>query len=158
MKKSKIRLQRINLNLKLTMLFVGFFFCVIIIKLCYVVLSSNVDGINLTEFANNRNTTKETLYASRGIIYDVDGKPLAKNANSYKIIAILSASRTTDMSNPQHVVDKENTAVSICNVVASDEYKEDCKKDLLGYFDQNLYQVELGTWGRIREDERQAIL
>ena len=158
MKKSKIRLQRINLNLKLTMLFVGFFFCVIIIKLCYVVLSSNVDGINLTEFANNRNTTKETLYASRGIIYDVDGKPLAKNANSYKIIAILSASRTTDMSNPQHVVDKENTAVSICNVVASDEYKEDCKKDLLGYFDQNLYQVELGTWGRISEDERQAIL
>ena len=103
------------------MLVVGLFFCVIVAKLCYVVLSNNVDGINLTEFASNRNTTKETLYASRGIIYDVDGKPLAKNANSYKIIAILSPSRTTDMENPQHVVDKEGTAAKLCEVLASSE-------------------------------------
>lgn len=158
-KKSKYRLPRINLNLKLTMLVVGFFFVVIITKLCYVVLSETVDGVNLTEFASKRNTTKEILYASRGIIYDVDGKPLAKNANSYKIIAILSASRTTDMSNPQHVVDKEMTATSICEVVASsEENKTKCISDLTGYFSQNLYQVELGTWGKISEDERQALL
>ena len=156
--KKNSRLRRIKLNSKLTMTIVGFFFCVIIIKLCYVVLSSNVDGIDLTQFANSRNTAKETLYADRGVIYDVNGKPLAKNANSYKIVAILSPSRTTDMSNPQHVVDKEHTAEAMCGVLASAEKKEQCKSDLIGYFSQDLYQVELGNWGRISEDERQALL
>ena len=100
MKKGGKYKRKSNLNVKVTILIVGLFFLVIILKLSYVVLSPKVDGINLTEFASNRNTTKETLYASRGIIYDVDGKPLAKNTNSYKIIAILSPSRTTDMENP----------------------------------------------------------
>ena len=76
------RILKIHLNVKLTMLIVGLFFIAIIAKLSYVVISSNVDGINLTEFANSRNTEKETIYAERGTIYDVDGNPLAKNANS----------------------------------------------------------------------------
>ena len=159
MKKGGKYKRKSNLNVKVTILIVGLFFLVIILKLSYVVLSPKVDGINLTEFASNRNTTKETLYASRGIIYDVDGKPLAKNTNSYKIIAILSPSRTTDMENPMHVVDKEQTATKICNVVAStDENKTKCQSDLRSYFSQNLYQVELGIWGKISEDERQALL
>lgn len=159
MKKTSRRNLKIHLNLKLTMLIVGLFFCVIIAKLCYVVLSDNVDGIDLTEFANNRNTTKETLYADRGVIYDINGKPLAKNANSYKIIAILSPTRTTDPDNPEHVVDKEMTATKLCEVLASsEESKASCIETLKGYFSQDLYQVELGNWGRITEDERQAIL
>ena len=156
--KKNSRVRRIKLNSKLTMTIVGFFFCVIVIKLCYVVLSPNVDGIDLTQFADSRNTAKETLYADRGVIYDVNGKPLAKNANSYKIVAILSPSRTTDMSNPEHVVDKEHTAEAMCTVLATEETMEQCKSDLIGYFSQDLYQAELGNWGRISEDERQALL
>lgn len=152
MKQPKNRLPKIRMNLKLTMLIVGFFFIVILIKLSYVVLSSNVDGINLTEFANNRNTAKETLYASRGIIYDADGKPLAKNANSYKIIAFLSKSRT------DYVEDKEMTAEKMCEVLAkTEERKAKCKTDLIGYFSQDLYQAELGSWGRVGEEEKMAI-
>jgi len=160
MKKSRWSLQKkIRLNLKLTMLVVGFFFSVILIKLSYVVLSSDVDGINLTEFASSRNTQKETLYASRGIIYDKDGKPLAKNANSYKVIAILSESRTTNPKNPQHVVDKDTTATSLCNILAkAEESKTKCIEALKKYMNQDLYQVELGSWGYVTEDERQAIL
>lgn len=156
--KKNSRVRRIKLNSKLTMTIVGFFFCVIVIKLCYVVLSPNVDGIDLTQFADSRNTAKETLYADRGVIYDVNGKPLAKNANSYKIVAILSPSRTTDMSNPEHVVNKEHTAEAMCTVLATEETMEQCKSDLIGYFSQDLYQAELGNWGRISEDERQALL
>ena len=74
MKKMNPKNRKIKLNVKLTMLVVGFFFFLIIIKLCYVVLSPSVDGIDLASFASNRNTTHETLYASRGIIYDKDGK------------------------------------------------------------------------------------
>ena len=158
MKKMNPKNRKIKLNVKLTMLVVGFFFCLIIIKLCYVVLSPSVDGIDLASFASNRNTTHETLYASRGIIYDKDGKPLAKNANSYKVVAILSPSRTTDMTSPKHVVDKDKTATSLCGVLASEENKTKCIEDITKYLSQNLYQVELGNWGKISEDERQAIL
>lgn len=156
--KKRRKIQKINLNLKLTMLVVGLFFCVIVVRLSYIVLSSNVDGINLTEFANNRNTTKQPLYASRGIIYDHDGKPLAKNANSYKVIAYLSPSRTSDMSKPNHVVDKELTATRLCTVLANDEKTNpSCVESLKKYFSQNLYQVELGAWGKVSEDEKRAI-
>lgn len=158
-KAKKFPQKKIHLNMKLSMWIVGFFFLIIIIKLSYVVLSEKVDGINLTEFANNRNTTKEILYAQRGIIYDRDGKPLAKNANSYKVFAILSPSRTTNPNKPMHVVEKESTAIALCDILASkDEAKERCKNDLIRYFNQDLYQVELGIWGRVSEDEKMAIM
>lgn len=148
----------IRFHLKRTMIFVGLFFLAIIIKLCYVVISESVDGINLTEFANNRNTVKETIYAERGSIYDKDGNPLAKNANSYKIIAFLSPSRTTDMNHPNHVVEKDKTAESLCNILASDENKKkSCNEDIKGYLNQDLYQAELGSWGKISEEEKRAI-
>ncbi len=157
MKKER-RVVRIYLNLKLMMLFIGLFFCLIVIRLCYICLSPKIDGINLTEFANNRNTTKQTLYAERGTIYDRDGNPLAKNANSYKIIAFLSPSRTTDMKEPHHVIDKENTAASLCNVLAdNDEDKKKCNEALKSYFNQDLYQVELGSWGKISEEQKRSI-
>ena len=41
-------------------------FLLAIIKMSYVALSETVDGVNIEAFAKNRNTTKKTLYASRG--------------------------------------------------------------------------------------------
>lgn len=159
MKKPRMKQRKVHINVKLTMFIVGLFFCAIIAKLSYVVLSQDVDGINLREFADSRNTTREVLYASRGIIYDVDGVSLAKNANSYRVIAILSPTRTVDEKHPKHVVDKEGTATKLCEVLANDEKnKEKCKNDLIEYFSYDRYQVELGNWGRISEEERQAIL
>ena len=154
------RIRSIRFNLRLTMIIVGFFFCVIIAKLSFVVLSNNVDGIDLTAFANGRNTTKETLFATRGIIYDVNGKPLAKNTNSYKIIAILSPSRTTDEKNPKHVVDKDGTAEKLCGVLSKkEESRKKCIEDISSYLSyDDRYQVELGYWGYIGEDERQELL
>lgn len=112
-------------------------------KLIYVAMSSDVDGINLTEFANNRNTVKKTLYASRGNIYDVYGDPIAGNANSYTLIAYLSESRTTNPENPQHVVNKEETAKKLAEVLNADyEY-------ILGRLNiPNAYQVEFGVAGK----------
>ena len=159
MRKINTKIRRININMKRNMLVLLILFLMVIVKLSFVALSKNVDGIDLTEFANNRNTTKETLYAERGIIYDTYGKPLAKNANSYKIIAILSPSRTKDMSDPKHVVDKELTASKLCEVLAkTPEGNEKCNKTLVSLFSQNLYQTELGVWGSVGEEERQRIL
>jgi len=150
-RKEKIRVS-MNINLKITLLIFSFFFVLIIAKLTYVVLSSDVDGIDLKEFADNRNTTKQTLYASRGSIYDVNGDELAKNVKSYTVIAYLSSSRTKDAKRPQHVVDKEGTAKALSPMInMSEEY-------ILKLLNQDLYQVELGPGGRgITEDTKKKI-
>ena len=60
---------------------------IFILRLGYLCLSGKVDGINLKEFSNKRNTKEETLYALRGNIYDVNGNVLAQTINSYTLIA-----------------------------------------------------------------------
>lgn len=149
--KDKSRIS-MHINLKITLLIFSFFFLLIIIKLSYVCFSNNVDGINLTEFANNRNTTKQTLYASRGSIYDVNGDELAKNVKSYTVIAYLSSSRTKDVKKPQHVVNKEETAKALSPIInMSEEY-------IMKLLNQDLYQVELGPGGRgITEETKKRI-
>ena len=128
-------------------------FCIIIGKLIYVSVSKTVDGVNIKEFASNRNSTTETITATRGTIYSVNGEALAKEANSYTVIAYLSASRTTDEKHPRHVVDKEYTA----NVLS--EYLNMSPEYILGLLNNDkAYQVELGPGGRnISERLKQEI-
>lgn len=121
---------------------VAFLFLMIIIKLSYVALSPKVDGINLSEFASNRNTKKEIIYAKRGNIYDKDDNVLASVVNSYKIIAYLDSNRTTNKNKPQHVVDKESTAKML------NEYLGISYEDAMKQLNKNKYQVEFGSKGK----------
>ena len=91
-------------------------FLVICFQLYRIAFFDKVDGMDLEAFAKNRNETKKILYASRGSIYDTNGEILAQTVNSYTVIAYLSASRTKDMNNPKHVVDKETTAHKLYEV------------------------------------------
>lgn len=119
-----------------------FSFFAIIIKLSYVSLNKTTDGIDLTAFVDNRNTEKEILKASRGSILSADGELLAQSVNSYTVIAYLSETRTKDMSNPQHVVNKEETAEKLSGILGmSKEY-------ILKLLNKEVYQVELGPNGR----------
>lgn len=135
----KTRTVRINLPFVIIVLFL---FALIIIKLFYVALSPKVDGIDITAFANNRNTKKETIMALRGTIYDASGEVLAQDVNSYTVIAYLSPSRTEDMSHPYHVVDKEYTAKMLSPLINMSEER------ILSLLNYDAYQVELGPGGR----------
>lgn len=138
----KKRRNKAKINLKFTLLCVSLLLCVAIGKLCYVVLAKNVDGTDLTAFAESRNTVSEILPAKRGSIYDCNKEVLAQNVNSYTVIAYLSSSRTTSENNPQHVVDKEYTAEAISPLINM------TKEQVLKLLSQDLYQVELGPGGR----------
>lgn len=127
---------------KLFCLVVVFLFLAIIVKLSYVVLSKEVDGINLAEYAKNRNTVKEKITAERGTIYDSLDNVLAINVNSYTVIAFLSPSRTTDSNKPEHVVDKEMTAEKLSPLINM------TKERLIELLSTDAYQVELGPGGR----------
>jgi len=127
---------------KVIIFIVAFLFVAIIVRLSYVSLSSTIDGINLKDFANNRNTKTETIYAKRGNIYDKDGEVLASVVNSYKIFAYLDESRTTNKNKPQHVVDIEYTA-KVLNDLLGIDYDYAIKQ-----LSQDKYQVYFGTKGK----------
>lgn len=122
---------------KVLILCVVLSFFAAIIKVLIVSLSTEVDGLNLTEFADSRNTEKEVLYAKRGSIYDVNGEKLAESVNSYTVIGYISSKRTTDENNPQHVVDKELTAKELSPLINVSE------EQIINLLSKDLYQVDL---------------
>lgn len=125
------------------LLFLGFF-----VKLSYVALNSQVEGTNLRELALNRSIATKTIAANRGRIYDNAGEILAQNVNSYKLIAYLNETRTTDERYPKHVVDKEYTAKMLADVLNKNNI-EVTEEYLLGLLNQKgLYQTEFGIAGR----------
>ena len=107
------------------------------IRYFYLATAKTIDGINMKEFAMNRNTVSKILYANRGTIYDSSDNILAVNMSSYTVIAYLSSSRGND-----YVKDKEATASLLAPILNMKE------EDLIKLFNKNLYQVELGTGGR----------
>ena len=116
-------------------------FCAIIYKLCYISLAKEIDGINLTEFVKNRNTDTEPLRAERGSIYSNDNELLAKNVNSYIVVAILDKRATEDINKPRHVVDIEDTAAKLSVILNMDIER------LRNLLSKKLYQVELRPEG-----------
>ena len=127
---------------KVIIFIVAFLFVAIIVRLSYVSLSNTIDGVNLHDFAENRNTKSETIYAKRGNIYDKEGNTLASIVNSYTIIAYLDEKRTTDMNHPEHVVDKEGTA-KVLNELLGIDYDDAIKQ-----LNKDAYQVEFGRSGK----------
>lgn len=136
----------------------AFFFLIIVflyVVFAYLSLSPNILGINMDEFAMSRNTVKQTLYSSRGTIYDKDGNALALNVSSYTVIAYLSESRSENSKTPLHVVDPDMTAEKLAPVLNM------TKEDLLNLLTKNSYQVELGPGGRgiteLKKEEIEAL-
>lgn len=130
-----------NIVIKKWVIVVALFcFVIIIARTIYIAVSPTVDGIDLKQFANNRDTAEIQLDAKRGNIYDKEGNALAENVSSYTLIAYLDSSRTNDPEHPNHVVDKEYTAKQLATVLSLSE------EQILSYLSQNgLYQVEFGS-------------
>lgn len=118
-------------------------FVLMILRLLQLALSSSVDGVNLKQLASQRTTKTETIQAERGSIYSSTGDALAQNVTSYKLIAYLDSSRTTNPDDPQHVVDKEGTARALAPILEMSE------EEVLKYLSkENIYQTEFGTKGK----------
>lgn len=133
-----------------------FIFLCIIFRLLYISLGNiHVGEKSLHEFASNRQIAKKTIYARRGTIYSSKGEVLAKDVNSYTVIAYLDSSRTKDPNRPYHVVNKEETAKKLSSYINMS--KESILKLLNTKYkscdgtvctEKVPYQVELGPGGR----------
>ena len=131
--------------------FIFFFLCMSIIYLqfAYLSLSKEIYGVNIKEFALNRNTVTNVLSAKRGTIYDVEGNVLAQDVSSYTLIAYLDPKRETD-----YVEDKEYTAQKLSTILG-----EENEQYILDRLNSNAKQVEFGSIGKnITELTKLAIL
>ena len=113
------------------------------IQFCYLGLSKDVYGINMRNFASNRNTVSSTIIANRGTIYDSHANILAQNITTYTLIAYLDPARTKDDSNPKHVVDKEYTAHKLSTILGKEN-----KDYIFERLNKNAKQVEFGLVGK----------
>ena len=151
----KIKTIRIN---TIFILAVVFIFLCLIFKLVWIGTGNiMVKGKTLSEFASDRDTVKRVTTAPRGTIYSADKEILAKNVNSYTVIAILDENRTKDPENPYHVVDKKLTASKLSPIINMSEERilgllntkiKSCDKNGKNCEMVSPYQVELGPGGR----------
>lgn len=149
--KTRKKKQNWNFPKKVFMVFLVFI-GILMIQLIHLSLFRNIYGINMKEFALNRNTTSNIIHATRGSIFDRDGSNLAINVTSYTVIAYLSPTRTGSSSTLKHVTDPEYTAYKLAPILNMSVEK------LTNLMSQNLYQVELGPGGRgITELTKQEI-
>lgn len=119
-----------------------FFIGLLFLQYVYLTIFPNLYGINMKEFAANRNTYSKTLYAKRGTIYDSENNALALDISSYTVIAYLDESRTGSGQTLYHVKDKVKTAKALAPILNMSE------ESLLTLLNKDSYQVELGPGGR----------
>ena len=128
-------------------------FAFLVWRLSTISLSKYVDGIDIKELSSSRTTKKISIPSNRGTIYDSKGNILVQDVTTYILIAYLDSNRTTNPDKPQHVVDKENTAIILAELLNGDkEYILSCLNK------ENVYQTEFGTLGKnLSEIEKNKI-
>jgi penicillin-binding protein 2B len=109
-------------------------------RFSWIMVRGEINGENLLENVHELYTSSNTLQASRGTIYDANGNPIALDATSYKLIAILTDAWSSG-SRPQHVQDPQ----AVAKVLA--EYLSMSEEDLLDRLTRDSAQVEFGTAG-----------
>ena len=138
--------KRTRNNIKYSKIFIFvslFLFALMLVRVSQLALAEKIDDTNLQALAKKRTTKTDIIKAERGNIYSSDNEVLAQNVSSYKLIAYLSPSRTTDEDNPQHVVDKEKTAKELAPILGISE------EEILGYLNkEGIYQTEFGSAGK----------
>lgn len=120
----------------------GFLLLIFGIRLTQIMVFGTVNGQDLSAQAQNLYDRSSILPAQRGTIYDVGGNPLAMDATSYSLYAVLT-DKWSEPEDPQYVVDKENTAQALS------QYIDLTTEEILERLNtQDASQVEFGTAGQ----------
>jgi penicillin-binding protein 2B len=137
--------KRKEIRIGALVLFLAFsaVFLILFSRFTYIAVSGEVEGVNLAAQASEKYLKNKILEADRGTIFDKNGEILAEDSSTFKLIAILSDTVTTDPESPQHVVDKQRTASVLSQYIDMDQ------GEILDRLNQKgPFQVEFGTAGR----------
>src|SRR5690625_114770 len=126
-------------------LFVGIFL-VLTGRFLYIQTTGEVNNVSLQEWAEEKRTTSFTLGSERGKIYDKNGMTLAYDMPVYRLYAIVQEAYSTNLDNPQHVVDPQETAEKLAPIIDAD--KAEIQESLENGIENDAFQVEFGSEGR----------
>ena len=133
--RKKITILLFFVTLMTFMVFVG--------RFTYIMVKGEINGEDLSQNVNNLYTRSSVLEANRGAIYDMGGNPIAVDATSYSLVAVLTDKWSNTPDKPLHVVDKQKTAKALAKYISMSEaeiFKKLNQKDLS--------QVEFGSAGK----------
>ena len=153
MKKLKFRYQ---LGAFLMFVIYGGLFFLLFGRFFYIQSTGELHGYNLQAEAANKYARETVLAAERGRILDRNENIIAEDTLSYRLIAVVRESATTDPDDPRHVVDARKTARILAQYISWDEEK--IYQQLTNKGDKDPYQVEFGSAGRsISHEVKEAI-
>lgn len=135
---------------------IGLFF-LFVARLSYIVVVGNVAGESLETQTQNLYQGSEVVKAKRGTIYDRNGEPIAEDATSYSLYAVLSKAYKNDDENlyaEEKNFDKLAEAISD---TVDDVDKKEVVKVLEEGAEENKYQVDIPNAKSISLQQREEI-
>lgn len=142
MKDSKKLKKNRKKTIRAMMVLAGFLLLIFGVRLTQIMVLGTVNGQDLSAQAQNLYDRSSILPAQRGTIYDVGGNPLAMDATSYSLYAVLTDA-WSEPEDPQYVVDKEKTAEVLAKHISLSQ------EEILERLNtQDASQVEFGTAGQ----------
>lgn len=140
MKKKKFRFQW---GAFLLLVVYGGLFFILFARIVTILVTGEVEGQALTTRAAALYQKENSIPASRGRILDSNGNTIAEDTLSYRLVAVISPSATTNEKKPRHVVDAQKTAEILSQYIPMEE--EEIYERLIS---KDKYQVEFGSAGR----------
>ena len=139
----KIKIKKNKIGAVLLVSFFGLLFFILAVRYSYLMISGHSAGEDLTYRASEKYLRQSVAEPERGKIYDRNGKVLAEDTDSYKLVAILDKKMSEGSDKPRHVKDKEKTAKALSKIIDMDE------KDILSKLKtKKAFQVEFGQKGK----------
>ncbi|WP_239700308.1 MULTISPECIES: penicillin-binding transpeptidase domain-containing protein [unclassified Mammaliicoccus] len=139
----KIKIKKNKIGAVLLVSFFGLLFFILAVRYSYLMISGHSAGEDLAYRASEKYLRQSVAEPERGKIYDRNGKVLAEDTDSYKLVAILDKKMSKDSDKPLHVKDKKKTAKELSKIIDMDE------KDILKKLEtKKAFQVEFGQKGK----------
>ncbi len=130
-----------------------FLFLIFSIRFYVVMIDGQSNGHNLTTEVAQQTRKTKVLAANRGNIFDMDGKPIAVDATSYSLYAVLTDKWSQDNFKKDYVSDVKLTAEKLAKYISLS--KEEIENILM---QKNVDQVEFGNAGsNLSVQTKQAI-
>ena len=138
----KIKIKKNKIGAVLLVSFFGLLFFILAVRYSYLMISGHSAGEDLAYRASEKYLRQTVAEPERGKIYDRNGKVLAEDTDSYKLVAILDKKMSEGSDKPRHVKDKKKTAKALAKILDMDE------DDILDKLKtKNAFQVEFGQNG-----------
>src|SRR5699024_5005615 len=121
-------------------------FLVISGRFFYIQATGEVNDVSLEKWAKEKRTSSYSLPAERGRIYDRTGMTLAYDQPTFRLYATVDEAYSENQKSPKHVVDPEETAEKLANLLDAD--KDELLSILENGIENDKTQVEFGKSGR----------